>query len=94
VGVYATRNLTKRDLIEQTKPGGTRTIVSVENESPKIHVYGNTAVVMGHAVQHMRDKISGEKSVIHTLYTEVFILKDGRWQCVAGHYTPLAVPEK
>jgi ketosteroid isomerase-like protein len=92
VGIYPTRKLTKADLIAETKGVGSRTLVSVDPTTSTVRVFDKTAIVTGHAVYRMREK-SGEKTVVRTLYTEVFILKDGRWQCVAGHYTPFASPE-
>ena len=69
-------------------------MTAVDDSNPTIRIYDKTVVVTGHAVYHYRNNKTGEKSVAHTLYTEVFILKDGRWQCVSGHYTPLNVPEQ
>ena len=92
VGIYPTRRITKADLIAGAKGGGDRTFVSAEAHAPKVRVYEKTAVVTGHGMYRMREK-SGEAVVVRTLYTEVFVLRDGRWQCVAGHYTPLASPE-
>lgn len=92
VGVYPTSRITKADFITGARGGGARTIVSADAATPKVRVFDKTAVVTGHVMYRAREK-SGETTVIRTLYTEVFILKDGRWQCVAGHYTPLASPE-
>lgn len=93
-GIYPTRKLTKADLIAGAKGAGNRTILSsLTPTDAKVRVFDKTAVVTGHAVHCLREK-GGEITVMRTLYTEVFILKDGRWQCVAGHYTPLAGPEE
>lgn len=92
IGIYPTKKITKADLISMAKSGGDRTVVSTDDSTPKVRVFDNAAVVTGNVVQHVREK-SGEMIAVRTLYTEVFILKDGVWQCVSGHYTPFATPE-
>jgi len=45
------------------------------------HVYGDFAYVRGLAVNRSDD---GKPSV-KSRFTDIFIYRDGRWQCVAGH---------
>ena len=92
VGIYPTNKITKESLLTSAKGGGARTVISSDIGTPKVRVFEKTVVVTGHAVQHVREK-SGDITIMRTIYTEVFVLRDGRWQCVAGHYTPLASPE-
>ncbi len=53
----------------------------------KVRVYGNVAVVNGHYTQKGTYKgkdISGEGR-----FTDVFVKRSGRWQCVSTQGTPL-----
>jgi hypothetical protein len=91
VGIYPTRKMYKSDMLAVNK--STSSILSTEGASrPSVKVYGDTAVVTGTAVYKYRDQ-KGEVFVTYTLYMEVFVLREGRWQCVAGQYSPLTVTE-
>jgi ketosteroid isomerase-like protein len=45
------------------------------------HVYGDFGYVRGIGVALK----NGGKDVVKTRFTDIFIYRDGRWQCVAGH---------
>lgn len=45
-----------------------------------VHIYGETAVVRGIGVNSKDGKPTGR-----TRFTDIFVYRDGRWQCVAGH---------
>lgn len=74
----------KQGDIEQSK-SGTIIIESAELDDMKVRVYGETSVVtarntiIGNA---MGQDISGQYR-----FTDVFVRRDGRWQCVASQMT-------
>jgi ketosteroid isomerase-like protein len=70
----------------------TSTVTSCVDTNVKARVYGNAAVVTG----------LGTRAGIYNgaafedrrfLWTDVFIRKDGRWQCVASQSTLVAAPQ-
>jgi hypothetical protein len=44
------------------------------------HIYGDVAYVRGIGVNSENGRPSGT-----TRFTDIFVYRDGRWQCVAGH---------
>jgi ketosteroid isomerase-like protein len=44
------------------------------------HLFGNVAYVRGIGVH-----IENGRSTKKTRFTDIFVYRDGRWQCVAGH---------
>lgn len=52
---------------------------SYERHIEYLHIYGDTAIVMG------RERIVDAGPTIHRRYTEVWIKQSGRWQLVARH---------
>lgn len=63
-------------------------IVSFEMDEWNVHVYGDAAVVMARVTLKMRS--AGKETTNQSRITETFIKRDGRWQCVAGHYSTIA----
>ena len=57
-------------------------------EDVKIRVYGDSAVVTGHA--KWRINLKGRDIDNERRYTSVFVKKDGRWQIVAQHLSRIA----
>ncbi|MGA7818411.1 MAG: nuclear transport factor 2 family protein, partial [Candidatus Sulfotelmatobacter sp.] len=45
-----------------------------------VHVYGGVAYVRGIGVNNNNGRPAGK-----TRFTDIFVYRDGRWQCVAGH---------
>jgi len=45
-----------------------------------VHIYGQAAYVRGIGVNSENGRPTGR-----TRFTDVFVYRDGRWQCVAGH---------
>ena len=45
------------------------------------HIYGDVAYVRGVGMM----KRSGQPAVKSTRFTDIFVYREGRWQCVAGH---------
>jgi len=51
----------------------------------KVHIYGETAVVTGR--NNVKFKKGGKAEQIDVRFTDVFVKRDGRWQCVATQGT-------
>lgn len=62
----------------------------MESEDFRVRVYGDSAVVTG--VTRTRGKFMGEEFSTRERGTDVFVKREGRWQCVLTHLTRL--PEK
>jgi ketosteroid isomerase-like protein len=63
-------------------------IVSFEMDEWKVLVYGNAAVVMGRGAMKMRS--AGKETASQWRFTDTWIKRDGRWQCVAAHNSTIA----
>jgi ketosteroid isomerase-like protein len=57
----------------------------MESEDFRVRVYGDSAVVTG--VTRTNGKFMGEKFSTQERATDVFVKRDGRWQCVLTHLT-------
>lgn len=57
-----------------------------------IRVYNDAAVVMAIGRVGGRDKKTGEEFHVVNRYLETWVLRDGRWQVVAGAYQDLPLP--
>jgi hypothetical protein len=55
-----------------------------------VRVYANAAVVTGREAGKCRDVKAGSTQTSHQRFTDVFIKRNGRWQCVATHESPIA----
>jgi ketosteroid isomerase-like protein len=64
----------------------THTSTACVNSNVKVRLYGNAAVVTGLATESGTDGGAAFKDR-QTLWTDTFIMKDGRWQCVANQGT-------
>ena len=83
------------DLTEVTPSGVTGNKASILSEAKstkvsvcksdqmKVSVYGSAAIVTG--VTTYKDSSSGGEY----LFTDTYVRRDGRWQCVATHETPI-----
>jgi ketosteroid isomerase-like protein len=79
--------LTKAQMLAELK-SGEDVVSSVVNHDMKVRVYGDAAVVTGHSTYKQTvqgNDISGEYR-----WTDTWIRKDGRWQCVADHASRVA----
>jgi ketosteroid isomerase-like protein len=54
-----------------------------------VKIYGDTAVVW--MSQHLVGPSKGKPLAVTFRYVDVFVLRDGRWQCVASQSTRVAV---
>ena len=46
----------------------------------RVHIYGDVAFVRGIGVNSQNGRPTGKAR-----FTDIFVYRDGRWQCVAGH---------
>jgi len=59
----------------------------MESEDFRIRIYGDSAVVTG--ITRAKGKFMGQEFSTQERATDVFINRDGRWQCVLTHLTRL-----
>src|SRR5215510_10885564 len=59
----------------------------MESEDFRIRVYGDNAVVT--AITSTKGKFMGQEFSTRERATDVFVKRDGRWQCVLTHLTRL-----
>jgi len=81
--------ITKAQLLAQMKSGEFVATSWVQDDI-KVRVYGDAAVVTGRTTtkaQYKGKDVSGQY-----LWTDTFIKRDGRWQCVATHGSE--IPQK
>ncbi len=57
----------------------------MESEDFRVRVYGDSAVVIG--VTRTKGKFMGQEFSTQERATDVFVKRDGRWQCVLTHLT-------
>ena len=86
--------------ITETKPEAlasikdmTSTVDVCVDTNFKVRVYGDAAIVTAMATRGGTYKGAAYKDR-QMLYTDVFVRRDGRWQCVAGHSTLVAAQQK
>lgn len=80
---------TKEQDIDATR-SGTFKMSSFRFEDLKAHVYGDFGVVTG--VNTIKASYQGEDASGKFRFTDVFVKRDGRWQCVASHVTKVVGP--
>ena len=70
---------------------GTLKYLVMDKSKVEVRVYGDAAVVTG----TIRAKISvgGKEQTSTDLFTEVFVKKGGKWQCVTVHVSPAAAKD-
>src|SRR6476469_768230 len=67
---------------------GALTHDTMESEDLRVRVYGDSAVVTG--ITRTMGKFRGQECSTQERATDVFVKRDGRWQCVLTHLTPLS----
>ena len=78
------------ELVDRTRffeviKSGALTHDMMESEDLRIRVYGDSAVVTG--VTRTKGKFMGQEFSTQERATDVFVKRDGRWQCVLTHLT-------
>jgi ketosteroid isomerase-like protein len=79
--------LTKAQMLAELK-SGEDVVSSVVNHDMKVRVYGDAAVVTGHSTY--KETVQGNDISGEYRWTDTWIRKDGRWQCVADHASRVA----
>jgi ketosteroid isomerase-like protein len=79
-------------IVERTRffeviKSGALTHDMMESEDLRVRVYGDSAVVT--AVTRTKGKFMGQEFSTQERATDVFVKRDGRWQCVLTHLTRL-----
>jgi ketosteroid isomerase-like protein len=64
---------------------GALTHDTMESEDFRVHVYGDSAVVT--AITSAKGKFLGQEFSTRERATDVFVKREGRWQCVLTHLT-------
>jgi len=57
----------------------------ISNSDPIVYLYGDTAIVT--SAYRTKGTISGKPFVHHGRFTDTWIKRDGKWQCVADQET-------
>ena len=66
-------------------PVDTTKFESAINSEMKALVFGDRAIV--HGLSTSKSSMRGKDTSGQERYTEVFVKRDGRWQCVTGYST-------
>ena len=67
---------------------GEDVVTSAVADEMKVRVYGDAAVVTGRNTS--KETLKGKDFIGQYRWTDTFIKRDGRWQCVAGHSSEIA----
>jgi hypothetical protein len=78
---------TKAQLLEAVK-SSKEDIISMVDDEVKVRVYGDAAVIS--ARDTIKYRAEGKEITELERYTDTWIRRDGRWQCVAGHASTIA----
>lgn len=78
--------LTKAQALANLK-SGEDVVTSAVADEMKVRVYGDAAVVLGRNT--VKEQYKGKDTSGQYRFTDTFIKKDGRWQCVASAATKI-----
>jgi ketosteroid isomerase-like protein len=67
---------------------GVSQLASFKLDDVKARLYGEVAVVTGRNIS--KGTLNGRPASSETRFTDVFVKRDGRWQCAASQTTPVA----
>lgn len=81
--------ITKAQYLAEMKSGD-YLLDSFVQDDVKVRIYGDAAVVTGCA--NVKGQYKGEEASGQYQWTDTFIKRDGRWQCVATHSS--MIPQK
>jgi hypothetical protein len=79
------RLLTKREVIEETFASDARRIDSMVVDEVNVRCFGTWAVVTGRT--RASGAYRGEPMSVVLRFTDVFAVREGRWQAIASHAT-------
>jgi ketosteroid isomerase-like protein len=63
-------------------------ILSFVGDEWQVRVYGDAAVVMGRGT--MKTRLAGKETTNQWRFTDTWVKRAGRWQCVAAHNSTIA----
>ncbi len=86
---YTGRTVTKQQAIADLK-SGSYAVESQELADMKVRVFGQTAIATGSDVEKSIE--NGHSTSGKYVWTDVFVLRNGRWQIVASQETKVAAP--
>lgn len=78
------RTQDKDELIGEMKHG-MLTFESIKDAEVRVNIYGDAVILRG--VRRIKINYRGEEVSGPTRFTEVFIRRQGKWQCVSTHLT-------
>lgn len=79
--------MTKADVMRDLHSDATAT-ESTELREVKVRIFGNTGIVSGTDIE--KSQYKGQDSSGAYIWTDVFVLRNGRWQAVSSQSTKLA----
>lgn len=85
--VTADASVMTREALLKDLDAGTLKFESYKISDLDVRLYGDAAVVIGHGDAKMEWK--GEPMAGREIFTDVFIRRDGKWQCVSSHSSEL-----
>ena len=62
-------------------------VESIINEVRRVRCYGDVAVVVARGTA--KGKYRGQRADMTFVYTRIWVNRDGRWQAIAAHASPL-----
>jgi ketosteroid isomerase-like protein len=74
-----------QDIAIDTDKAAPSRVTSYKLDDLKVRVYGDVAVVTGRNTS--KGTLFGKAASTKSRFTDVFVKRDGRWQCVANHAT-------
>jgi uncharacterized protein (TIGR02246 family) len=84
VSSYNGRMQNKKQVLAEDKANPEK-VESAANSEMKAMVFGDTAVV--HGLFNVKSTTNGKDTSRQSRYTEVYVKRDGRWQCVTQYVT-------
>jgi ketosteroid isomerase-like protein len=78
--------LTKAQMLEYIK-SYKEEVISIVTDEWKVRVYGDAAVV--NARNTIKIQLEGKEATKQERFTDIWTKRDGRWKCVAGHYSTI-----
>ncbi len=82
----------KQELEDARSENPNRKVLSEAIDDMKVRVYGDTAIVNGRTTEKIQS--GGKEFVIQYRRTDVFVKRNGRWQCVSFHGSRIIEPPK
>ncbi len=82
----------KQEVEDARSENPNRKVLSEAIDDMKVRIYGDTAIVNGRTTEKIQ--AGGKELVIQYRRTDVFVKRNGRWQCVSFHGSRIIEPPK